>query len=290
MVKRVLGLLVVLLLSEVAWNGGDSRALAVDSADVILATTTSTQDSGLLDVLVPLFEKQSGYRVKTIAVGTGQSLAMGARGEADVVLVHAPSLEEKYVAEGAFVNRRMVMFNDFVIVGPVADPAKIKGMRRLAQAFKRIAESGAPFVSRADNSGTHILEKALWERAETQPPGALYIQIGQGMGAALNIASEKGAYTLSDRGTYLALRKRLSLEIVFDKARRLLNVYHVMEVNPARFPSVNDAGARAFARFLMSSAAQKVIETFGVERFGQPLFFAAGGKSAEILASEGGDD
>jgi tungstate transport system substrate-binding protein len=287
MMKRVLGGLLVLLGGAVWGEGG---ALAVEKEDVILATTTSTQDSGLLDVLVPLFEKQSPYRVKTIAVGTGQSLALGARGEADVVLVHAPSLEEKYVAEGAFINRRLVMFNDFVIVGPPADPAKIKGMRQLARAFRRIAESGASFVSRGDNSGTHILEKALWERAETRPAGARYIEIGQGMGAALNVASEKGAYTLSDRGTYLALRKRLELDIVFEKARRLLNVYHVMEVNPAKFPRVNHAGGRAFASFMVSAPAQKVIETFGAERFGQPLFFAAAGKGAELFAAEGGDD
>jgi tungstate transport system substrate-binding protein len=288
MVMRVLGVLGVLALTGLAW--GEGGAPAAETEDVILATTTSTQDSGLLDTLVPLFEKQSGYRVKTIAVGTGQSLAMGARGEADVVLVHAPSLEEKYVAEGAFINRRMVMYNDFVIVGPPSDPARIKGMRRLAQAFKRIAESGAPFVSRGDNSGTHLLELALWERAETRPAGALYIQIGQGMGAALNIASEKAAYTLSDRGTFLALRRHLALEILFEKARRLRNVYHVMEVNPARFPKVNRAGGRAFAAFMVSPTAQKVIETFGVERFGEPLFFAAAGKGAETLASEGSDD
>jgi tungstate transport system substrate-binding protein len=285
--KPVLGLLIVLL-GGVVWS--DGSALAVEDEDVILATTTSTQDSGLLDILVPLFEKQFGYRLKTIAVGTGQSLALGARGEADVVLVHAPSLEEKYVAEGAFVNRRMVMFNDFVIVGPPSDPAKVKGVRQLARAFRQIAESGAPFVSRADNSGTHILEKALWERAEVRPAGAFYIQIGQGMGAALNVASERGAYTLSDRGTYLALRKRLALDIVFEKARRLLNVYHVMEVNPAKFPRVNRTGGKAFADFMVSPAAQTVIEVFGVDRFGQPLFFAAAGKGAEILASEGADD
>lgn len=267
---------------------GTAVAQAPPRGDVILATTTSTQDSGLLDVLVPMFEKQSGYRVKTIAVGTGQSLAMGARGDADVVLVHAPSLEKKYVAEGAFVNRRLVMLNDFVVVGPPSDPARIKGTRQLAQAFRQIAESKALFVSRGDNSGTHILEKALWEKAKAQPSGPTYIQLGQGMGAVLTVASEKGAYTLTDRGTYLALQKRLTLDIVFEKAKPLQNIYHVMELNPARFPKVNLAGGKAFADFLVSPAAQKVVQAFGVDKFGQPLFFPAAGKREEDLA--GGED
>lgn len=270
-------------------TGVYSEAQGPAKRDIILATTTSTQDSGLLDVLVPMFEKQAGHRVKTIAVGTGQSLAMGARGDADVVLVHAPTLEKKYVAEGAFVNRRMVMFNDYVIVGPPADPARIKGLRHLREVFGRIAETRGPFVSRGDNSGTHILELALWEKAGGKPAGSWYIQVGQGMGAALNVASEKGAYTLSDRGTYLALKKRLALEIVFEKARPLLNLYHVMEVNPARFPRVHHAGGKAFADFMVSPAAQKVIEAFGVERFGEPLFFPAAGKREEEIEA-GADD
>lgn len=275
----------------IAWMGallvglscGTGAAQGPSEGDVILATTTSTQDSGLLDVLVPVFEKQSGYRVKTIAVGTGQSLAMGARGDADVVLVHAPSLEKKYVAEGAFVNRRLVMYNDFILVGPPSDPAGIKGMRQLARAFQRIAESNGLFVSRGDNSGTHILEKQLWEKAKAQPSGPSYLQLGQGMGAVLMVASEKGAYTLTDRGTYLALQKRLTLDIVFEKAKPLQNIYHVMELNPARFPKVNHAGGKAFADFLISPAAQGVIQTFGVDKFGQPLFFPAADKREDDL-------
>jgi tungstate transport system substrate-binding protein len=256
--------------------------------DVILATTTSTQDSGLLDALVPVFEKQSGYRVKTIAVGTGQALAMGARGDADVVLVHAPSLEKKYVAEGAYVNRQLVMYNDFVVVGPPSDPARIKGVRRLVDALRRIAESKVVFVSRGDNSGTHILEKALWERAGAQPSGPAYVQAGQGMGAVLSIASEKGGYTLTDRATYLALHKRLTLDIVFEKARPLQNIYHVMEPNPARFPKINQPGGKAFADFMVSPTAQRLTQAFGVDKFGQPLFFpAAGQKEAEL--GTGGD-
>lgn len=267
---------------------GAALAQVPSRGDVILATTTSTQDSGLLDVLVPLFEKQSGYRVKTIAVGTGQSLAMGARGDADVVLVHAPSLEKKYVADGVFVHRQLVMYNDFVIVGPPSDPARIKGLRQLPQAFRQIAESKATFVSRGDNSGTHILEKALWERAKVQPSGPAYLQLGQGMGAVLAVASEKGAYTLTDRGTYLALQKRLNLDIVFEKAKPLQNIYHVMEPNPARYPKVHHAGGKAFADFMVSPAAQTVIRTFGVDKFGQPLFFAAADKREEDLI--GGED
>jgi tungstate transport system substrate-binding protein len=286
MIGRVLGLGVTLLAT--LGLGGPAEAQA-PKGNVILATTTSTQDSGILDALVPIFERQSGYRVKTIAVGTGQALAMGARGDADVVLVHAPSLEKKYRAEGAYVNRRLVMYNDFVVVGPPSDPAKIKGMRHLAQAFRILAESKAPFVSRGDQSGTHILELSLWEKAGAKPEGAQYIQVGQGMGATLNVASEKGAYTLSDRGTYLAFQKRLNLEIVFERARPLLNLYHVMEVNPAKFPRINHAGALAFADFMVSPAAQQVIDSFGVDRFGQSLFVPAAGKVESQFDGPGDD-
>ena len=247
--------------------------------DVLLATTTSTQDSGLLDVLIPLFEKKTGYRVKTIAVGTGQALAMGAKGNADVILAHAPSLEEKYVAEGTFINRRLVMHNDFIVVGPPSDPAKIKGLPRVRDVFSRLSEGKFPFVSRGDKSGTHLLELGLWEKIDFKPAGNWYIQVGQGMGATLNIASEKGAYALTDRATYLALKKRLALEIAFEKDKPLLNIYHVMEANPARFSRVNHAGAAAFGNFLVSPEAQAIIRTFGVEKFGQPLFFPDAGKS-----------
>jgi tungstate transport system substrate-binding protein len=247
--------------------------------DILLATTTSTQDSGLLDVLVPLFEQKRGYLVKTIAVGSGQSLAMGARGDADLVLAHAPGLERKYVAEGAFVSRRMVMHNDFVLVGPPADPARIRELHRVRDVFARLLEVKAPFVSRGDRSGTHLLEMSLWEKTGQAPSGNWYIQVGQGMGAALNVASEKGAYTLTDRGTYLALKRRLQLEVVFEKDRPLINIYHVMEVNPARHAKVNQAGPRAFGEFLVGAEAQEIIRKFGVEKYGQPLFFPDAGKT-----------
>lgn len=240
---------------------------------VLLATTTSTQDSGLLDVLVPLFQKKTGYTVKTIAVGTGQSLAMGARGEADVVLAHAPNLEQKHVAEGSLRNRRAVMHNDFILVGPQADPAGIRQTARAADAFRRIAEARARFVSRGDSSGTHHRERALWKAAGAAPGGPWYLESGQGMGATLIIASEKDAYTLTDRGTYLAFLKRLRLAVLLEGDAPLLNPYHVLEVNPARQPKVNAAGGKAFADFIVSAEAQEVIRTFGVERYGRPLFF-----------------
>ena len=249
-----------------------SGAAAPQERAVLLATTTSTQDSGLLDVLVPLFGRKTGYTVKTIAVGTGQSLAMGARGEADVVLAHAPELEQKHMTEGSLGNRRPVMHNDFILVGPPADAAGIRQTARAADAFRRIGAAQARFVSRGDNSGTHNKERALWKAAGITPGGRWYLESGQGMGATLVIASEKDAYTLTDRGTYLAFQRRLRLALLLEGDAPLLNPYHVLEVNPARHPKVNAAGGKAFADFLVSAEAQEVIRTFGVERYGQPLF------------------
>ena len=244
---------------------------------VILSTTTSTQDSGLLDVLVPMFERQAGCTVKTISVGTGQALALAARGEADVVLVHAPALERKYVADGKLRNRRLVMYNDFVIIGPESDPAKIKGMTSAAQAMKAIAQSGSRFVSRGDNSGTHILEKSLWKLASVEPAAPWYIEAGQGMGATLGVADDRNAYTLTDRGTFLAFQKRLRLAILVRGDRSLLNIYSVMEVNPANGPKVNMAGGKAFAEFMLTLETQNVIKTFGVDKYGEPLFVPIAG-------------
>jgi len=261
---------------------GGRRAEAAGPA-VILSTTTSTQDSGLLDVLVPLFEKQTGYQVKTISVGTGQALALGAKGEADVCLVHAPDSEKKYVADGLLLNRRLVMHNDFLIVGPAGDPAKIKGMPSAVDALRRVAETKATFVSRGDNSGTHQLEKKLWQEAKVQPAGAWYLQAGQGMGATLGIASEKQAYTLTDRATFLAFKKRVQLDPLVERDRILLNIYSVLEANAAKFPRVNAAGGKAFADFMVSKETQEVIRTFGVDKFGEPLFFPDAGKREESL-------
>jgi tungstate transport system substrate-binding protein len=255
-------------------------SVAAQSKSVILSTTTSTQDSGLLDVLVPLFEKKTGDTVKTLSVGTGQALALAARGEADVALVHAPALEKKYVAEGKLLNRRLVMYNDFVIIGPAEDPARIKGLSAV-EAIKRIAQSQARFVSRGDKSGTNILELALWKRAGVEPRGAWYIESGQGMGQTLGIADDRRAYTLTDRGTYLAFGKRIDLPILVEKDRPLLNIYSVMEVNPANGPRVNTAGGKAFADFMVSPDAQAVIRTFGVDRYGQALFVPVAGQREE---------
>ncbi|HEX7552275.1 MAG TPA: substrate-binding domain-containing protein [Geothrix sp.] len=239
---------------------------------LILATTTSTQDSGLLDELVPLFEKQTGYAVKTIAVGSGQAIAMGKRGEADVLLVHSPEAEVALVAEGSGVDRRIIMHNDFVLVGPPPDPAGIAN-HSTRDSLQRIAAAKALFMSRGDNSGTHAMELQLWKAAAIAPQGPWYQQTGQGMGQTLAIAAEKKAYTLSDRGTYLALRKKLGLAILHEGDPSLRNVYHVIEINAARFPRVNAAGARAFADFLVSKPVQGRIKEFGIATYGSPLFF-----------------
>jgi tungstate transport system substrate-binding protein len=270
-----LGLLTALVLAILPLSAEARRA------PVILSTTTSTQDSGLLDVLVPLFERQTGYSVKTIAVGTGQALALAGRGEADVVLAHAPALEKKYVADGKMLNRRLVMYNDFVIIGPAEDPAKIKGMTKAADAMKAIASTGSRFVSRGDNSGTHNLEKELWKLAGVEPQTGWYIESGQGMGATLGIADDRKAYTLTDRGTYLAFQKRVRLPILLEGDRPLLNLYSVMEVNPANGPKVNTAGGKAFADFMVSADVQRVIRTFGVDKYGQPLFVPVAGTKEE---------
>ena len=260
-----------------------SSAAPAQSHVVILSTTTSTQDSGLLDVLVPLFEKRTGLTVKTISVGTGQALALAARGEADVTLAHAPGLERKYVEDGKMSNRRLVMYNDFVIIGPADDPARIKGLPKAVDALRRIAESQSRFVSRGDKSGTHVLEQALWAQAGVEPKGAWYLESGQGMGQTLGIADDRRAYTLSDRGTYLAFAKRVDLPVLVEKDRPLLNIYSVMEVNPANGPRVNAVGGKAFAEFMLAPETQAVIRTFGVDKYGQPLFVPVAGKRDEDL-------
>lgn len=266
-----------LLVAGPAW-GQEPKA---ESKTVILSTTTSTQDSGLLDVLVPMFEKKTGLTVKTISVGTGQALALAARGEADVTLAHAPEVEKKYVAEGKMLNRRLVMYNDFVIVGPEADVARIKGEKAAVTALKRIAEAGARFVSRGDKSGTHTLELNLWKQVGITPAAPWYIESGQGMGATLGLADDRRAYTLTDRATLLAFSKRVALGIMVEGDRPLLNIYSVMEVNPANGPRVNGAAGRAFAHFMLSPEVQQVIKTFGVEKYGQPLFVPIAGKKDE---------
>jgi tungstate transport system substrate-binding protein len=279
--KIPIGLFVLL---EVLF-GAASQGAETASRNVILSTTTSTQDSGLLDVLVPVFEKATGYSVKTVSVGTGQALALAARGDADVALVHAPSLEKKYVGEGKLQNRRLVMYNDFIILGPKDDPAGIRSTKNVVEALKRVERAKATFVSRGDNSGTHNLERELWKQAGLVPQGGWYIESGQGMGATLGIANERNAYTIADRGTYLALGRRVVLPILLEGDRALLNVYSVMEVNPASGARVNAAGAKAFADFMVSPRAQNLIKSFGVEKFGQPLFVPVAHKREEELGA-----
>lgn len=264
----------LLLASALGW----AAPAQAQTGTVILSTTTSTQDSGLLDVLVPMFEKKTGRTVKTISVGTGQALALAARGEADVALVHAPSLERRYLEDGKMRNRRLVMYNDFVIIGPEDDPAKIRGVPGAVDALTRIAETGSRFVSRGDKSGTHLLEQGLWKQAGVEPRGAWYIESGQGMGQTLGIADDRRAYTITDRGTWLAFRKRIGLPILVEKDRPLLNIYSVMEINPANGSRVNAAGGKAFADFMVAPETQAVIKIFGVDKFGQPLFVPIAGK------------
>jgi tungstate transport system substrate-binding protein len=259
-------------------------AAAPKQKNIILATTTSTQDTGLLDVLIPMFEKQTGYFVKTIAVGSGQAMTMGQKGEADVLLVHSPDAEKKFMADGFGGSRQLVMHNDFVIVGPAADPAKIKGTKSSAEALKLIANANALFVSRGDNSGTNAKEKTLWKKADINPVGQKWFQeTGSGMGQTLNVAAEKKGYTLTDRGTYLSLKKNLGLDILVEGDSALLNIYHVIEVNVDKWPKVNVAGAKAFAEFMISKKTQGIVKTFGIDKFGSHLFFPDAGKKVEDL-------
>jgi tungstate transport system substrate-binding protein len=254
--------------------------------NLILATTTSTQDSGLLDVLIPLFEKQTGYNVQTVAVGTGAALQMGVDGNADVLLVHAPTSELPLMQNGDCISRKLVMHNDFVIVGPSSDPAGINGMTDAVAAFKKIADTGSLFISRGDNSGTNKMEVSIWGKAGVDPTGQdWYQQTGQGMGASLTITSEKQGYTLSDRATYLATQANLQLDILVQGDPILLNIYHVMQVNPDKNSQINADGAKAFVGFMISKDTQQVIKTFGVDKYGQPLFFPDADKTEADLGS-----
>jgi tungstate transport system substrate-binding protein len=247
--------------------------------DLILATTTSTQDSGLLDVLVPAFEESTGYVVKTVAVGSGQALQMGEEGNADVLLVHSPAAEEELVAGGAGIDRALVMHNSFLVAGPATDPAAIDALTAVVDAFTRIAATESSFASRADDSGTHTKELGYWKKARITPAGAWYLETGQGMAATLRIASEKAAYTLTDRATWLATKDEVQLAEMVIEDPTLLNPYSVIVVNPEMFPKANAAGARAFADFLLSDAGQQLIGAFGVDTYGEPLFVPDAGKT-----------
>ena len=289
---RMAGMVVVALVAAACSSGStpspqasaggaaaSAAAVPAGSKDLILATTTSTQDSGLLDVLVPAFQQATGYVVKTVAVGSGQALQMGQDGNADVLLVHSPAAEKTFVDAGWGVDRRLVMHNYFQIVGPSGDPAGIKGLTSAADAFKKIAAASATFVSRGDGSGTETKELAIWKAAGITPKGnAWYLQSGQGMGPTLQIASEKGGYTLTDNATFLANSAKLSLGVLVQGDPVLLNIYHVMTVNPAKWPKVNAAAAKAFADYVTSTAGQQLIAGFG-SQYGGSLFVADAGKA-----------
>ncbi|TMG01359.1 MAG: tungsten ABC transporter substrate-binding protein [Chloroflexi bacterium] len=272
---RAVGILALLLIvvATIYGCGGGSHEL-------ILATTTSTQDSGLLDVLIPQFEKEHDYKVKTVAVGSGEALRLAGEGEADVVLAHSPKAEEDFMAAGNGESRLVVMHNDFIIVGPGDDPAGIKGLTSAADAFKKIASAEAIFLSRGDQSGTNTKELSLWTSAGIQPSGAWYQETGSGMGATLNVATQKRGYTLSDRGTYLAQKKNLDLDLLVEGDKALFNQYHVMVVDPKKHSNVNAEGARAFASWITSVEVQKTIGDFGVKEYGQQLFIPDAGKEA----------
>ena len=279
--KRALATLTVLL-SLTACGGTDEAAAPSDEKSMILATTTSTQDSGLLDDLLPAFTDDTGWQVKPLAVGSGQAIELGRRGEADVLLVHSQKAEEEFVAEGAAGKRTLVMHNDFVLVGPPADPAGIRDVPA-ASAMKKIADSGAGFVSRGDDSGTHAREKQLWEQNAIVPSGQWYRSTGQGMGATLRVASESAAYTLTDRATYLSQKDTLDLELLNEGDKALLNIYHVIEMTTRAGDRVQPDAAKAFADWLTGERAQKMIGEFGKEEFGQPLFVPDAGKDESTL-------
>jgi len=237
---------------------------------IVLATTTSTEQTGLLDAIIPLFTEETGVEVKVVAVGTGQALEMGQTGDADVLLVHAKASEEAFVADGYGVERFDVMYNDFVLVGfePLPDGLS----NDILGAFKHINDTGATFVSRGDDSGTHKKELALWKKAEIEPTGEWYLSAGKGMGEVLQMADEKHAFTLTDRGTYLSMKDELELQIVVEKSDDLLNQYGVIAVNPDKNPTVHLKEAQRFVDWILSDETQKMIGEFGVEAFGQPLF------------------
>ncbi len=252
---------------------GSSGIREEDRGELILATTTSVLDSGLLDVLVERFEKDNPYRVKAVAVGSGAALLMAMQGEADVALTHEPKAERDFMEAGYGESHREVMYNDFILVAPPSDPAGIRGMEDAALAFTRIAENESLFLSRGDASGTHAMELGMWEQAGIEPQGDWYRESGQGMGYTLRMAEDDGTYTLTDRATFIVLDEALDLEVMVEGDSRLLNIYSVTVTSPAMFPDVNVQGARDFAAFLFAPATRKLIESFGVKDYGRHLFY-----------------
>jgi tungstate transport system substrate-binding protein len=251
------------------------RQAAEPKNEITLATTTSTQDTGLLDVLVPKFREKTGIDVRVVAVGSGQAMELGRRGDAEVLLTHAPAAEEKFIADGFGTDRRPLMHNDFVLLGPKADPAEVKGLTSIAESFARLAETQVQFVSRGDESGTHTKEREIWKRANLEPQGEWYIRAGVGMANALRMAQERQAYVLSDRGTFLSLKNELELEVLSEREPVLENHYSIMTVSRDKHSHVNTDGATKFVDFLTEPATKEVIAEFGVEKYGEPLFYPA---------------
>jgi len=258
-------LLAVLLCASLA------SPLALAQNVLRLSTTTSTENSGLLTQLLPAFEAKTGIKVKVISVGTGKALELGKNGDVDVTLVHARQLEDKFVAEGWGIDRRDVMYNDFIVVGPELDPAKVKGSHDVVAAFNQIAASGAKFISRGDNSGTDVMEKGYWQAAGTKPAGSNYVSAGLGMGEVLNMAAEMRAYTLTDRATYGAYQAKTGLAILVEGDKRMFNPYGIIAVNPAKHPGVNYKGATQLIEWITSKEGQARIAAF--KPAGEQLFF-----------------
>lgn len=250
--------------------------LAVGQQVLRMSTTTSTENSGLLKWLLPAFEAKTGMKVNVIAVGTGKALELGKNGDVDVCLVHARKLEDQFVADGWGIDRRDVMYNDFIVAGPVADPAHVKGSHDAIAAFRQIAASGAKFISRGDNSGTDVMEKEYWKLAGTRPAGASYVSAGLGMGEVLNMAAEMGAYTLTDRATYGAYKARTGLAILVEGDKRMFNPYGIIAVNPARHQGINYKGATLLIDWITSPEGQARIASF--KPAGEQLFFPSAHK------------
>lgn len=286
--KKILSIILLLSLggsligcnSKTSTSENNSSSNVSENKEVILGMTTGIEDAGLLDVIIPAFEKETGYKTKTVSVGTGQALALAQKGEVDAIFVNSPPAEKQALQECYIINRRLAMHNDFVIVGPESDEAKIKGTKDVLQALTTIANTQSQFISRADDSGTNKLELSLWKQTSVTPKGSpWYVEAGAGMSQTLKIANEKNAYTITDRATYLFNKKVLSLQVLSEGDQKLTNLYSVSEVNKEKFSRVNSEGAKAFTDFVLSEKGQELIAKHGKEQVGQYLFIADGGKS-----------